>query len=368
MTANSKENSAAADNGAAPGTAQEAAPRTVQNAKPRFWPSLAGATLARYIKLVGATSKIRFDPPDLAAHLNENHPCIFAIWHGQFMMMPKVNAADIPIRIMVAKHGDAEIIGQAITRFNMELIRGAGAGARKRDRGGAQALRASVTTLRENYSLAMTADVPPGPARVAGMGIITLARMSGKPIIPVGIASSHYMALKTWSRFTINLPFSRMGITLGAPIYVPRKATDIELEELRQHLEQAINETTAKAYKLARANPARATPPRGAVQSSTVKPGFRLRTYKVLTNLARPILPSILSYREKKNKEDPMRRSERFGLASKARPERPLIWAHAASVGEFECNPAAAGRLDERAARPVLSCYNGHIDLCAAGH
>ena len=57
----------------------------------------------------------------------------------------------------------------------------------------------------------MTADVPGGKARQAGLGIVMAAKQSGKPILPVAIATKRYVALNTWSRMTINLPYSRLG-------------------------------------------------------------------------------------------------------------------------------------------------------------
>ena len=65
----------------------------------------------------------------------------------------------------------------------MGLIRGAGATDKGKDRGGAGALRAALKALREHIS-GMTTDIPPGPASIAGLGIVTLARMSGRPIVP----------------------------------------------------------------------------------------------------------------------------------------------------------------------------------------
>lgn len=56
--------------------------------------------------------------------------------------------------------------------------------------------------------------------------------------------------------------------------------------------------------------------------------------YRSLTFAAAPFLPYWLARREKKGKEDPARRGERLGHASLARPQGPLLWVHAASVGE----------------------------------
>ncbi len=188
--------------------------------------ALTGRGLGRLIGYVRRTSKVVAEPADVVSFIDRQNPAILAFWHGQFMMLPAFYSGGFPFSAMVAKHGDAELIGEALQTFGIGLIRGAGAGSRQRDRGGAQALRQSVRALSEGMTLAMTADVPPGPARVAGLGIITIARMSGRPIVPVAVATSRYRSLPTWSRMTINLPYSTIAAVAGEPIAVPREADE----------------------------------------------------------------------------------------------------------------------------------------------
>src|SRR5829696_5523799 len=88
------------------------------------------------------------------------------------------------VRIMVSRHADAEILVDTLKRFGMRSVRGAGAGHRRKDRGGAAALRGALRALKDGATLAMTADAPPGPARRAGEGIALLAKISGRPIVP----------------------------------------------------------------------------------------------------------------------------------------------------------------------------------------
>jgi 3-deoxy-D-manno-octulosonic-acid transferase len=215
-------------------------------------------------------------------------------------------------------------------------------------------LRAAVLSLEEGFSVAMTADVPPGPARRAGLGIVTLARMTGRPILPCAVASSHYISLNTWSRLTINLPFSTLGAAVGEIIHVPANATAEQLEMYRAKVEFEINRATRLAYEKAGGDPRNATPgaaletlipppPEGApplsardraVQRPRLSPGLKLRAYRTLTSAARPIARTILRKRERRGKEDPTRLGERYGIAPLPRPAGPLIWLHAASVGE----------------------------------
>ena len=205
-----------------------------------------------YIRLVLRTSRVLRDPPKIYAKLFSQHPQIFAMWHGQFMMVPAIRPqADTDISIIVSRHGDAEILANLIQRFDMRVVRGAGAGKRRKDRGGATALRGALRALRDGATFALTADAPPGPARRAGIGIALLAKLSGRPIVPCAMATNRYVALNSWSAFTLNLPFSKLAIVVGDPIVVPEGAGSIELEATRLAVEQGLNEVTQRAYGLA---------------------------------------------------------------------------------------------------------------------
>lgn len=219
-----------------------------------------GSVLAGYIRLVHGTGKVVREPGDIGEIARRYHPAILAMWHGQFLLLPMMNEPGIPIQAMVSRHRDAELIAHALKRFDMDLIRGAGAGTRKTDRGGTRALRSAVEALRDNISVAMTADVPPGPARIAGIGIAMIASFSGRPIVPIATATRRYLAVNAWDRFTINLPFSKLAKVIGDPIWVSENAGEAELETARQRVEDELDRITARAYELADADPRRADP------------------------------------------------------------------------------------------------------------
>ncbi|HET6390510.1 glycosyltransferase N-terminal domain-containing protein [Hyphomicrobium sp.] len=295
---------------------------------------LGGQTLARLIRHVAKSSKIIHEPPDLMERLAAAHPCIVACWHGQFMMVATLRPENTKISAMVAKHGDAELISETLNAIDVRLIRGAGAGWRKRDRGGAAALRMSLQALAEGDSLVMTADVPPGPARVAGAGIVTIARMSGRPIVPVALATKRFASFDTWSRLTINLPYSKLAAVIGDPIEVPSTADAAMIEQKRVELETALNAATLRAYDLAGADIKRATPLDVLAANSAPPPGLVLKAYRAGTAALRPAVPLLLNMRGQQGKEDASRRGERLGFAGQPRPEGQVVWIHAASVGE----------------------------------
>jgi 3-deoxy-D-manno-octulosonic-acid transferase len=294
--------------------------------------AFGSAVGAAYIRLAFNTSTVRRDPPDTDTKLFAEHPQIFAMWHGQFGMLPKIKP-DRPadVAAMVARHGDGELIAGVLSRFGMRLIRGAGAGYRRRNRGGAAALREALRALQQGTTIAMTADVAPGPARKAGNGIVMLGKLSGRPIVPCAMATSRYITLNNWSAFTINLPFSRLGIVVGDPIRVPEDADSAALEAARVAVERGLNHATARAYELAGA----IDPLLPAIQvKDAPKPAFALRAYRALTRYAAPVAPLLLAWRTRIGKEEPARRAERYGEASMPRPSGFLVWFHAASVGE----------------------------------
>ena len=221
---------------------------------------LLAPIVVNYIKLVVKTSTVVADPPDYVERAKGLHPQIIALWHGQFFLLPGIYPQEIPGRAIVAKHDDAEALRRILRHFGLGLVRGAGSAGRGRDRGGAEAAHGVIASLREGFSIALTGDVPPGPARKCGLGIVLISSRSGRPIVPFAVATSRYLSVNSWSRMTINLPFSKLGIVMGDPIHVPREAGPAELEVYRKRVEAALNEVTARAYAVAGADMTRATP------------------------------------------------------------------------------------------------------------
>ena len=95
--------------------------------------------------------------------------------------------------------------------------------------------------------MALTADVPKR-SRIAGLGIIMLARESGRPIVPFAMATSRFIRLNNWDRTTINLPFGRGALVGGDIMVVPSDADGETMERLRVQLEATLNDATRRAY------------------------------------------------------------------------------------------------------------------------
>jgi lysophospholipid acyltransferase (LPLAT)-like uncharacterized protein len=210
-----------------------------------------GVTAAEYLRLVWKTSRLVIEPADFYDQIRSQQPIITAMWHGQHFMMPFFKRAEHKGKVLISRHRDGEMNAVAAERLGVETIRGSGSHGRDFGRkGGVAAFKVMLDALAEGYNIALTADIPK-VSRVAGNGIITLARLSGRPIYPVAVTTSRRVELNSWDRAEVNLPFSRCAIVVGKPVQVPAEADESVQEAARVELETELNRATARAHALA---------------------------------------------------------------------------------------------------------------------
>jgi lysophospholipid acyltransferase (LPLAT)-like uncharacterized protein len=134
---------------------------------------------------------------------------IIAFWHARQLMMPLTYRGTLA-HILISQHQDGEIIARIVERFGFKAVRGSST------RGGTEALRGLIRLGRAGVDLVVTPDGPKGPAQIAKMGVIQLARASELPIIPLAFACSKKncspVGTDSWSRF-----HGRAGSFFGGP-------------------------------------------------------------------------------------------------------------------------------------------------------
>jgi lysophospholipid acyltransferase (LPLAT)-like uncharacterized protein len=210
-----------------------------------------GFLAAEYLRLVWVTNRFTFEPADVYDQVVPRMPVILAFWHGQHFLTPFIrNKPSYRAKVLISRHRDGEFNAIAVERLGIGTIRGSGDhGSAFHRKGGVGAFKEMVRTLDDDYNVALTADVPKR-ARVAGLGIIMLARESGRPIMPFAMATSRFIRLKNWDRTTINLPFGRGALVGIKEINVPPDADAAAMERLRLDLEETLNEATRRAYAM----------------------------------------------------------------------------------------------------------------------
>jgi hypothetical protein len=208
-----------------------------------------GFLAAEFLRLVWLTNKFEFEPADVYERAEPHQPLIFAFWHGQHFMTPFIKTKDSHrAKVLISRHRDGEFQAIAAERLGIETIRGSGdQGGAFHRKGGVGAFKEMVRALEEGCNVASTADVPKR-ARAAGLGIIMLARESGRPILAFAMVTSRFIRLKNWDQTTINLPFGRGAVVGIDAIVVPPDADAETMEKLRVQLETYLNEATRLAY------------------------------------------------------------------------------------------------------------------------
>jgi hypothetical protein len=209
-----------------------------------------GFLFARYLGLVRATNRFVLEPADIYAELVPRTPFIGAMWHGQHFMAPYLRRPQDRAASLVSRSSDGELNAIALRHLGIRAIRGSGARGRdQRAKGGAPALRAMLRALETGENVFLTADVPK-IARRCGSGIVTLARMSGRPIVPIAVATSRRLEFDSWDRASIGMPFGRGAIVAGAAVHLQADASADELERTRLALERELNRVNARACAL----------------------------------------------------------------------------------------------------------------------
>jgi lysophospholipid acyltransferase (LPLAT)-like uncharacterized protein len=210
-----------------------------------------GALFAAYIWLVRRTNRFTIEPADLNDRITGNTPVIVAMWHGQHMMISYAWPSAIErMGALISRHVDAGAQAVALRWLGVIPVRGSGGRPEKsREKGGAPAAIALKRLLDQGVSIAMTADVPKN-ARAAGLGIVTLARISGRPIAPTAVATSRRFDFNSWDRASVGKPFGRGAIVVGDLIRVPGDADEAAMEAARLRVEQGLDAVHARAYAL----------------------------------------------------------------------------------------------------------------------
>ena len=218
--------------------------------KTRVAQETLGRLLAGYLRLVQRTNRIVFEPADIYDHVRPELPLIFAMWHGQHIMIPFARPDWMRACSLVSRHGDGGFNAVALRELGIGAIRGSGALGRKiREKGGASAFLAMVRRLAAGDTMVLTADVPKR-ARVVGPGIISLARASGRPIRAVAVVTSRRIDFNSWDRASIGLPFGRCAIVVGEPILVARDADEATQEAARLALQASLDDVHARGYAI----------------------------------------------------------------------------------------------------------------------
>jgi hypothetical protein len=193
------------------------------------------------IRVLGWTMRFEVVNPEIQkSFVEQGIPYIGAFWHDRLLMMP-LEYRGKKLSFLVSPHRDGLIVGKALKKFGLHPIFGSSG------RRSSSALKEMIRAIRNGSDMAIVPDGPRGPRHRLQAGVIELARLTGKPILPLTFSASKKKIFKTWDRFFLPYPFSKGIFIWGEPIYVDRNADRDALEEKRLFVERRLNEITEEA-------------------------------------------------------------------------------------------------------------------------
>jgi len=210
----------------------------------RIGPFLARAFGPIVVRSLGASWRVRFDPPDFRERIRTLGARVYCFWHGN-LLVPTAAIRGTGAAVMISRHSDGEVIARIVQRLGYTTVRGSST------RGGAAALHEAVEALRGGRVVVFTPDGPKGPRHVAQPGALFLASRGGAEIVPVGVGVHRGWEARSWDRFRIPRPFTTVAIIEGEILRPPPDIEGPALEEWRGRLESALRAADAKAQAMA---------------------------------------------------------------------------------------------------------------------
>lgn len=205
-----------------------------RSAKHRILLFFAPALASILLRFLGATWRVRILRPEVETQERAKRgQVLYAFFHGN-LLTPCYTHRGRHIATLISRHGDGELIARTAQKFGFRTARGSST------RGGAAGLKAMVAAAAEGHDLAMVTDGPRGPAGCVHPGSVALASLTGIAVIPSGIAYANAWRLRSWDRFAIPKPFSRIAICFADSVAVPKDLDEGTMAQYQEKVRQGI--------------------------------------------------------------------------------------------------------------------------------
>ncbi len=139
-------------------------------------------------------------------------PGVFAFWHRSLLACAW-RFRNRKVAVLISQSFDGELIARTVERLGFIAVRGSSS------RDGSVGLRNLQRAYLDGHFCAITADGPRGPAEIAKPGVAQLGRIVQSDIITFHAHPDRAWQLRSWDRFLIPKPFSR--VTIGWILNVP---------------------------------------------------------------------------------------------------------------------------------------------------
>jgi lysophospholipid acyltransferase (LPLAT)-like uncharacterized protein len=163
---------------------------------------------------IAATWRVEFvGRPRMQALRINRFPRVSVLWHEHLVPLLWFNRQSGAV-ILASQHADGRRLAAVSRTWGYGIADGSST------RGGTVALRRMVRVLRAGGEVAIAADGPRGPRRIAKPGAAFVAARSGAVIVPVAAGAAPCIRLRSWDRLLLPAPFARVRVVYGEPVVV----------------------------------------------------------------------------------------------------------------------------------------------------
>ena len=178
-----------------------------------------------------------------AQSLSSHGNYLLGIWH-QNLLHGILAQTGNPHVVIVSKSKDADPVAYTCRKIGTIVVRGSSRNAAGVDKGGKEAKQEMIEKLALGHPGAVTVDGPKGPAKKVKPGIVDMALKTGTTLIPYLPIPKSYWSFKSWDKFRLPKPFSKVVVLYGPPIAV----TDVSnFDKYQAELEKSLNDLEADA-------------------------------------------------------------------------------------------------------------------------
>lgn len=198
---------------------------------------------ALLIRTIGRTLRFEVEDRCGVSARDFQQPHVWLFWHNRFFLIPYIRKRFLPFQngyALTSPSNDGEIIAGIMRRFDIRTIRGS---SNKRP---AAAFRDLLRVLRQGNNVAITPDGPRGPCYQLQPGAVRLAQAGQVPLLPIHVTFEKAWRAKTWDRFLVPKPFSKVIVTLGPFIEVSTTDSAEAFEAERRRVETLMREETSE--------------------------------------------------------------------------------------------------------------------------
>lgn len=169
-------------------------------------------------------------------------PEIYCFWH-QCVLPCTVYFRKSRAVILISKSFDGELITRILKMFGFDAVRGSSS------RGAREGLLGLHRVIESGRTAIFTADGPRGPIYRTKMGPIKLAQTTGAPIGAFHLEPERAWTFKSWDRFLVPKPFTRICVSWARWTHVPTDLLPEGFEAKRQELNDAIERARLRALQ-----------------------------------------------------------------------------------------------------------------------